>query len=214
MVATLGELTARGRSFVRDKGGFITDNDWRDWFNEAYFDIASRTELFDQEATGVTLAGFTLPLPTSPELLEIRSLELGASDDVEFVAAEVWDSWKESGATLGHSLGRIFNELIELYPTPVTGTAYVLRYKKLPPRLVTSDDLHLLPTALERKLLEYAKGQAKMKQGELDAAANWIALYETCLPPADNGRSRARPGPLTVTRELNVFDRDIRRAHI
>lgn len=205
------------QSFSRDDDGtFVTNADILGWLNEGLVDLATRLELFDREQTGTT-AGASIAFPVSPQnIVRIISLELGTAyaDDVEFVAADVFDAWSEAGSSPGHTLARVFNESIELYPAPATGTAYRLRHKRIPVLFDSGDDALPVPVELERKLGEYGIWKALMKLGRTDDATLWLQLYSDGLPGAALGRKRTSSGPFTVTRQLNVWDTDPHAAHI
>jgi len=217
VAATLTELISAIRSITRDDpGNIVDDTDIRGYVNEAITDLGARLELFDKTITGVTATN-TIALPptpaTDPAMVEPLHLILGASDEVQWVDDETWDVWSSSGDTPARTLGRIFAGVAELYPTPAVGTAFTLRYKRLPTLLDSGQDLHELPLQLERKLVEYGKFQALMALGRQDEASTWLALYESGLLPPDTGRRKSMPLPLAIEIESGPFDTDIEVMH-
>jgi uncharacterized protein DUF6682 len=215
MAATLSDLLTRVRTVLRDEtGDFVDDDDIIAWLNEAYTDIVSRTRALQSEKTGTTSAGNTIAFPAGadPELYNSFSLAL-AGEEVTFVDNEVWEHWRDEGGDPGVILARIWNRNFELFPTPTTGTAYTLRYEQLPPPLVTGDDQHLLPGHLERKLIEYARAQAKYKDGEPAMGDRYLGMYEEGLPPGADGRARLH-GPMNASFVGSWADEDIDAQHI
>lgn len=198
-------METRVFDLVRDPGKvFVTSVMVKSWLNEAYLDIASRLRLVRDQTTGNTLAGNVIALPTSKEVLEIVSLRL-ATVDVAFVDDDTWNSWSDSAESPPTTLGRVFNGNIELYPTPTTGTAYVLRYVESPPELVAGADVPDLPTYLHWKLVHYARYLALLKDGDSDAT-NHLAKYELGLPDPPTGIVKIQPPPYGVSFAAGPFD--------
>ena len=213
-MTTAQALIDRARSYGRDDGGgFIDDTDYITWLNEAALDLGARLQLFEQE-TSTTTSGNSLSLPTSPELVEMTSLLLGTTNYVRFVSSEEWDANTNGSTTPTNTLARIFDEHIEFYPTPTTGTAAKLRYKMLPTRLVNGEDLVALPSHLERKMVEYAASRARYKDGDFDGGNNWNILYEKGLPADSTGREKFFTQPLSLQRSPNIFDADPLARHL
>lgn len=209
-MTTLQDLIGQVRSHARDDDGtYVTDADITAAINTAYADIASRVEIFEQQATGTTST--TITLPTAPELIEIYTLQLDG-DPVEFVTDTVWESWSDAGDSPDHTLGRIFDDVIELYPTP-SSAAYVLRYKRLPTALVDGSDVVEMPGHLVRKLIYYGRFEALMKQGRSQDAAPWLGMYEDGLPAPSSGTERNMVGA-HVSFAPNSFDLDPSARHL
>jgi hypothetical protein len=216
MSATLTVLISRVRSIVRDSSAdFITDVDITQWLNEAMTDIAARQEILDAEQTGTTSTyQITLPPSGTNEVLVIDSLVLGTDgDDVAFVDAETWQSFFDSGADPDYTLGRVYNEKIELYPTPDSGTAYTLRYSYVPAPLSAGGDVHPLPRHLERKMTDYACAYACYKMDDVGRGDRYMSMYEQGLFPVATGRETARPGPITMVPIAGPFDLDVEAMH-
>lgn len=208
MVADLNTLVERVRSHSRDDGGsFITDGDIVTWLNEAQTDISARTEVLQHETSGTTSGTIPMPPGTSPEMVEILSLRLG-TDDVEFVSDATWNSWKDLKDNPTNTLGRVFDKVIELYPTPTANTAYVLRYSKIPFELTQSSDEHELPLQFERKLVEFAVAQAKLKDSDPYEASLWLSRYEQGLPQVNTGSRLNFPGPMAFVPDPGPFELD------
>lgn len=211
MTAPFGELITRARTFVRDEGAsFIDDDDLGNWINEAQTDLAARTEVLDHEVTGTTSDNIAFP---TPDMVTFRSLRLG-TDDVEFVSDDDFNIIKDLGVTSPNTIARVFDDVIELYPTPEADTEYTLRYSQIPYGLVQPNDLHSLPLQMERKLIEYAVAQAKYKDGDPGDGDRWLARYEQGLPPVSTGRERQQTGPLSFARRPNAWDMQPDRKHV
>jgi hypothetical protein len=208
----LGDMKNQVWSVVKDSGSFITPDDIIGWVNEAQMDLAARLGLSQEEISSTTPAGFTIALPPTPssqdQVVKVTSLRLFPDDDVEFVASENWGAWKDEDGTPLHTIGRIYNGVIELYPTPNTGTAYELRYESLPPPLANDDDASTLPHHLHPRLVYYARAMALLKAGEMGAADRFQQMYENGLPAPDLGKAKLQPGPFTMTFEPGPWDLD------
>jgi hypothetical protein len=206
----LGDLKSQVLSLVRDDGGFITPDDIEAWVNEAQMDLAARLGISQQEVSGTTAAGFTIDLPPTPasddQVIRVTSLRLGDDDDVEFTSSDNWNAWKDEAGTPEHTIGRVFAGAIELYPTPETGTDYVLRYEALPAPLANDDDVSSLPHHLHTRLLFYARAMAYLKLSDQGNSDRFLGMYLDGLPAAELGASKLIPGPLTITREAGPFD--------
>ncbi len=217
MTATFGELIERARSFTRDTAGtFIEDEDLAVWINEAYKDVASRLQIVQREEawhiTGTTLAERQgLPLPTSSgnATYEVLSLRLGTVD-VQFVASDLFNDWQDAGDTPPVTIARVFDGQIELYPIPDELTPYTLRYAYVPADLVDPSDEHMLPTHLERKLVEYAVAQAKYKDDDPANGDRWFSRFEQGLPQLSTGRETLQPGPMSFQPAQSWFEADAR----
>lgn len=216
MVATLTTLIGRVRSVTRDASGdFVTDGDITQWINEAIVDVAARQEVVEQQIQDVT-TGYVIALPPSgtSEVLNIESLLLGDDgDDVVFVDTDTWQTYHDAGADPDYTLGRVFNEAIELYPAPEDGTAYALRFSYVPAPLSAGGDTHALPLHLERKLTDYASAYALYKMDDVTRGDRYMAMYENGLYPVATGRETARPGPMTLVPIAGPFDIDIEAMH-
>lgn len=215
--ATLSQLQARVTTNLRDSvNAYIDLTDINAWLNEAYYDLAARFELLERETAATTAAGFTIALPTTSntETLEILSLRLGSADDVLFVDSQLWNDMKDKGLSPSATIGRVFGANIELYPTPTTGTAYVLRCNYIPAPLASGADVHVLPLQVERKLVEYATAKSKYKDGQLDEGDRLMMLYEQGLPKFNASQTRHHPGPWTLLPEPGPFDLDPDAQHV
>ncbi len=217
MTATFGDLVERARSFTRDtSGAFIEDEDLAVWINEAYKDIASRLQIAQREEAwhigGATPAERqTLPLPTSSgrSTYEVLSLRLGTVD-VQFVNDDLFNDWQDGHDVPPVTIARIFDGQIELYPIPAENTEYTLRYAFVPADLVQASDQHMLPTHLERKLVEYAVASAKLKDGDDATSDRFFARYEQGLPQLSTGRETLQPGPMSFQPAQSWFEQDAR----
>ena len=212
----LGDLKRRAYSQLRDTSkAFVADSEMEDWLNDGYIDLSARLQLLQKEKSTTTAAA-TIPLPptvSDPEPVQVLSLRFG-DDDVEWVDDDTFNAWKDSDATPPHTLGRVWNSAIELYPVPSIGTAYVLRYSYLPAVMEDVGDEPALPVHLHVKLVYYALAQAKLKYGELDEADRFLVMYEQNLPPPIRGLITLRPAPLSLIPVGGVFDLDPEARHI
>lgn len=211
-MTTLIQLKERAKSFGRDtSGGFVTDQDYADWANEASYDLAARLHLFDKEVSGTTATNeIALPPASNPALIQLDQLTL-AAEIVTFVDPDVFSRAVTNNATFGFTIGRIYADVIRLLPTPKVGTAYVMHYKMLPAEMVNGTDVVTLPAHLERKLVAYMVAMERQKSNE--DASGWFAIYEQDLPSVQVGREKFFPGPLTFTFEPNSFDLDPEAKH-
>ena len=200
-----GEMRSRVRSVVRDTAAtFITDDDINDWLEEANLDLAVRLRLLQAEAdeTELTESGNAITLPA--DFLSPISLRLG-TDDAVFVDPETWWGYSDSGNRLTHTLARIFNNQIELYPTPTSGFTYRLRYYRAPVSMSDSQASEL-PESLHVKIVHYATARAKMKDDRADEAQFFFGLYEQNLPAPSREKERLFPTPSGFTPAASPFD--------
>lgn len=212
----LADLKRRVYSQLRDSNkAFAQDQEVEDWLNDGYVDMCARLQVLQFESSDVTTSD-SIALPpgaNDPEPVQVLSLRFG-DDDVEWVDDVTFNSWYDSDATPPHTLGKVWNTGIELYPAPALGTAYTLRYSYLPTVLDTVEDEPLLPTHLHVKLVYYAAAQAKLKYGELDEADRFLVMYEQNLPPPIRGLVLMRPAPLSLVPEGGPFDLDPEARHV
>jgi len=215
----LAELQKAVYSPLRDPNRTQTDpDDVIDYLNDAYVDIATRLELLQTEKSGTTSAGFTIDIPdgsaADPAFIRILRLKLDTNTDVYFTDAATWQSHKDQASTPTRTLGRVYNGKIELYPTPATGTAYVLRGVYIPSgttaatrRLGDPTDIPKLPAHLHRKLVYYAQAQAQLVLGQDVTYDRLMGTYEQGLPEVRAGRPILSPGPDALLVEPGPFDR-------
>jgi hypothetical protein len=194
---TFGNLIERARSFLRDSGGtYIDDDDIGTWINEAHKDIAARLEVMQRTEEGTTTG--TIPMPTTDGTFTvvILSLRIGITD-IQFVSDAVFNSWADATSSPPTTLGRVWEDQIELYPTTTDAADYVLKVAFIPADLVNSEDVHVLPVQLERKLVEYAVAQANMKDSDYAASDRWFLKYEQGLPQISLGKTAQTPGTMS-----------------
>jgi hypothetical protein len=216
MVATLTTLISRVRSVVRDTSGdFVTDTDVTQWINEAITDIAARQGIVESEFSGTTADNsIALPPSGSTETLIVDSLILGDDgDEVVFVDDEIWQAYADAGASPTFTLGKIFAEVIYIYPTPTASIAFVLRATHVPVPLSAGSDTHALPLHMERKITDYAKAMAFYKLDDISRGDRHMAMYEEGLFPIASGREISRPGPNTLVPVEGPFDMDYESRH-
>lgn len=190
------------RALLEDSSGtYIADGELEDWINEAYLDIAARERLLTAETSGTT-SGNSIALPDT--FVSVITLRLGTTD-VQFVDDDTWWAYSDQASSPDTTLGRVFNETIELYPTPSTGTAYKIRYVKKPTALSAGADVPAIPEELHKKLVFYAVSRGKLKEGQEGMSDRYMAMYEEGLASL-NSRSRVVPGPLFITMSGGPFD--------
>lgn len=208
----LGDLIQRASITLRDSDGlFIQPEDLKAWANEGTIDLAVRLELQDAEVSGTfTGSSNRVSLPTGAaedsELISVETLTLNGDDQVMFVDTDEFDLWVDSGSTPSPTIGRVFGNYIELFPTPEDGDTFTLRYQASPDVMVNNEDTFPLPTQFERKVISYMRYQAKLKDNDFNAAAAYLAEYEQGLPPVRTGKMRKHPQQITLQVEGNAFD--------
>jgi hypothetical protein len=219
-VTDAADLIARARAALRDDGpnALVDDDMLLSFFNEAQDDLALRLEMDEQTKTGTT-SGATLTLPpaaTDDPLAELISLDLGAAadDHVEIVSIDDWNYANDNGISRSHTIAYIYDGVLTMYPTPTTGTAYSLRYRGLPPHMVSTSDDWQLPRWTERKAIAYARYQASLVEDRPGIADRYLGEYEQDLPSVPLGRAAKFPGPLRVTIAAGPFDRDTGARHL
>jgi len=207
---TLQEIQARVNTVIRDPSKvFVTDENVKDWVNEAQLELAARFRSFTAESTGTVGADGDVDLPA--DFLEVRRLRLGAAapfDRVEMVSDDVFNDQIDNAGVPPHSIGRLApgNAAIEIFPVPGTSVAFALRYYQAPDDLVDPTDLSLLPAVLHTKLVRYAQAQACIKIREFDQAAAYEALFQQGLPPPPGAVRPGQSVPRTMHYQRGPFD--------
>lgn len=206
MTLALSELRDRVYALCMDSARtYIDPSEVDDWLNEAYIDVAVRLKLIKGTASGTTSAGGLITLPAdSSELIALRLPNL--PDDIEFVDNKTFLETKDTNAYVFPTQGRVFNGQIELIPAPSTGTAYELKYVKVPTALSADEDVTLLPREVDQRLVWYALAFAKLKEGEMGQHDRFFNMYEMGLPPSPLGLWKDRPGPMTLVPDDDHWD--------
>lgn len=181
---------------------FIEPAQVDNWLNEGQIDLAVRLKLLREEATGVTTDEF-LTLPTN--LSEIVSFRLGTEDDVEFVDSPRFLDYKDSAAYIEPTIARVFDDRLEMYPKPSAGTAYKLRYVRLPVAMTADAHLAEIPRELQQRLIYYAVAHAKMQENEMGQHDRFMQYYELGIPPHPLGMWKDKPGPMTLVPDDGWF---------
>lgn len=205
----LTEIRSRIRAVARDSSNtFHTDPIIDDLVNEAYLDLVARLGLIHSEQSknmgdsGTSVANGTIDLPT--DYIRVLTLRLG-DDDVQFVDDEVFWSHYDVGSSPSNTLGRVFNDKIEMYPLPASGQATKLRYIKKPTALSAGADSPSIPEELQSKIVDYARAHVKYKEGEFGAGDRYLAMYEDNLPPLPHLQRRL-PGPIVLSPSGSYFE--------
>jgi hypothetical protein len=161
-----------------------------------------RLRILQREEIGtVTNGNVSLP----QDCLQVLSLRLN-KDDVEFVDDATWNAFSDSESVIGHTIGRVFNRTIELYPP--SGSAYKLRYAYAPTPLEYPEDSPDLPVHLHSKLPNYAVAMCRYKEGQIQEGDRMMGVYEASLPEAPLGLLTLRPGPLSIGFAPGPWDSD------
>lgn len=192
---------------------FVKEEDVQGWLNQALIDVDARLRFTRSEATGVTDGTNLIDLADTATLVEPLSLRLG-TDDVVFVSDDDWNDWADAGGSPPSTLGRVFNGMIELFPTPDNSTAYTFRYLAEPPALVNHSDSPTLPKHMHPKLVAFAAAEACYQDGNLALGDRKREEYLENLPSLPTGASKLIPGPLTVGWTPGPFDTDPQAVHI
>jgi len=183
----------------------VQDHEIRNLLNEFLLECAARTETIRFEETGTT-SGTSNAITIPDSFLKTITLRIG-SDDVETVDDQDWWDWTDSAASPTHSLSRVFGSYIEIYPTPAANAAYVLRYVGKPSELVEGEDMQELPVELQIRAINYARGHAKLIEGDKSTADRYIGMAYDGLPPYES-RQRFVPGPIQLVPSSTPFESD------
>lgn len=209
-MADLTELISRVRNSIEDSAGnYITDGEITDWLNEAYLDIAARQGFLQATlsttmgAAGTSVANGTIDLPS--DFLVLSNLRLGTETRTRLVDDDEFYANYDEDTVPTETLYRIFNDKIELYPRPDTGTAVTLRYSRKPTALSAGADVPAIPETEHKRMVRYAQAHAMRKEEREGLSDRYLAEYEEGLP-ALNSRSRMLPGPFTLTMPAGPFD--------
>lgn len=207
----LTTMIANVRYTVEDSAGtYVTDAEITQYLNDAALDLNARLKVLTKETSStVSTSDGTIALPT--DFISPITLRLG-TDDVEWVADDVFWYASDNALSVSPTYGRIFNEFIETYPAAANGTAYKLRYVKKPTALSAGADVSAIPEEHHKRMVDFARARARLKEGYEGQSDRYMAMYEDGLP-AMTPRNRVIPGPLTITMEGGPFDR-IDSAHI
>jgi len=188
---------------------YILLTEIKEWLNEAQLDYVARTGILEKAATGTTAAGGTVALPA--DLIRITAFNVDGGTDgvadspVEITNDDIFLSYKLAGSVPAHTLGRIFGANIETFPL-VVSKAYSLEYIYAPPTLTADGDIPAIPVETHVRLVNYARAQAKWKEGEDAEGDKYYAFYVEGLPSAPTGLYRHRPGPFSFIPTPDYFD--------
>lgn len=194
----LDAIIADVQSVIRDSAGVgVTTTDITRWANRGQLDLASRLGLLDEQWTeadnAIASGAFALPW----NLIEITRLRItDETADVQFVDDDVFQSFVDGGGTPDATLGRVFEETVELYPEPADGSEYVLRGKRKPALLIYGE-------SAATKTITAASASAEVATFTFGAAhgysiGDWIDVTGV-TPSGYNGTWRIRSVPLTTT---------------
>ena len=204
---TLEEMRDRVFYVLRDsERAFTTATEIDYWLNEGYLDINARLRLNQKEATGTTDATTgTVTLPS--DYLEHVDFWIGDVHPV-FVDHDVFLSWEESGESLetAEAISRVWNGYIETYPL-TTSEAYTLYYIGQPTQLTAAGHQpSSLTPELAVRVINYARAQAKWKEGEADEGDRYYSLYTEGLPGQPRLTHRKHPGRVDFIPDASPFE--------
>jgi hypothetical protein len=202
MGSGFNELREKVFTVIRDSARtFVTEGDVDLWIQEAIDDLSARLYLV-QNSKASTTSGNSIALPS--DYLELIWLKIASDDEdyVHWVDNDTWNRYQEEEAAPNRWLGRVFNNSIEVYPTPDTGTAYTLRYWAASP----SGSLTNFNSSLRLRVVNYAKSQALYKTGDFAAADRFYDRYERNLPPPNDTSKNHPPGPINLYPIPSYFD--------
>jgi len=203
------ELTDRVFAVLRDSERvFVLETEVGEWLNEAQLDVVARTGILKKTDTGTTTSLGTVALPTDfirETAFSVATTTANVNESPELTNDEIFLSWKNAAATPSNTLARIFNENIETYPA-VVSKAYSLEYIRKPLALVVGTDVPEIPEELHIRLVNYARAQAKWKEGEQGEGDRYWALYMEGMPTAPTAQYRTRPGPFSFIPESSYWE--------
>lgn len=202
MAFTLEQMRQRVYNLLRDsERNFISPEMVAAWLNMAQADLCLRTKVMTKQATG-SISVSTLALPT--DFVAPQSFTLTSGDTterVEFTNEDIFDSYQDAAESPPRTLARVFDENIEIYPTPSAGTTYELRFSYIPADLDDSTDTCTLPMGLQLKMVSFAVAQAKYAEAEIDEADRFLSDYERELPVPNIGKDKYISSPISILAE-------------
>lgn len=182
--STLSQLVTR---VVVDRVDATTYSDRvKSWLNEGQGRIARRVEierLRVRDEMAVTAGDAAYNLPTD----YARGITLRHTDDLDRRRARLTPIRNEDEFDdLTSCVGRprfylISGGRVHLWPTPDKAYTLLLRYQRIPARMVEDDDVPELPEDYVDSLVEYATGRVQRSEDDPDIAAKWIADFETTV---------------------------------
>lgn len=207
---TFTALEASVYAVLRDSSKtFVLSTEAKEWLNEAYLDIVARQSLLRKAATGTTNADGEITLPS--DFIRVDSFWV-ATDNAETNEApvvardDIFLSHRNNTTTPDVTLYRIFNGTIETYPAAVS-RSYVLEYVYKPTALSAGSDVPAIPEELHVKLVNYARAQAKWKEGEQTEGDRYMSLYLDGLRrTAPVAADRENPGPIDFVPQPGYWD--------
>lgn len=198
----LEELIRRGRLVTHDLvvPYFTSDDDWRDWLNEAQEEAAIRGRLIEDEAIEVDVAAGE-PLAEYPAYLWAvqrvffggRRLQLVDREMLDAGEGEQWESATGQPIACYEVSGKL-----RLYPIPnSSGTARVAGFCVPRHPMAAGSDEPGLPARAHLKLLNFALSQYYGRQDaetfDPNKAAQYAVAFEADFgPPVDEKAMRRK----------------------
>lgn len=204
----LGWMKDRVYDFLRDSNHqLVPEESVQAWINFAQRDIAWRQRISHETETGVT-SGSTIDLPGDfVELDYLQVASSGIDDDTVIIVDDTeWNTYSEAGGWPDGTLGRIFEGVIELYPSPSTGTAYTLRYVKEPADLTADSQTSTLPKPHIWKMIHYATAQGFYALGQDSDGDRYYTMYESGMGPMNYVGPNGQAGPIRLRPRPNYFE--------
>lgn len=182
---------------------YVTLTEVKQWLNEGLLDLNARLRLRQATATGTSSSTGVVTLPT--EFVEATSLWFDTVP-VEFVTDAVFESYYEPAAVTPFAvLARVYNNQIETYPAQASAD-YTLRYVERPTLLsADADQPEDLTPELAQRVIDYARAEAKMKEGEYTEHEYYRQRYEEGLPGRPRVDKKMFPGSLTLIPQPGPF---------
>jgi len=207
---TLAQMRDRVFYVLRDsERAFVTATEVDYWLNEGYLDLNARLRLTQDIDTGTfVLATGSIALPA--DCLELVSVWIGDTlTRVTLVDHDTYMSWATSDETPEVTIAQVWANAIEPYPLPADGTAYALYYISQPTELTDGGHSPVsLTPELAQRVVNYARAQAKWKEGEADEGDRYYSLFVEGLPGQPRLTHRLHPGRIDLVPEASPFDEE------
>lgn len=199
----LSELIRRGRSATQDlaKPYFASDDDWRDWLNEAAEEAAIRARLIEDESIEASVEAGTATASYPAHVWAVQRVFLGDRRlqlvDREMLDASEGEGWESAtGQPVAcYEIG----QSLRFYPIPETSeTARIVAFCVPAGEMEGVDDEPGLPNKRTHlKLLNFALAQFYSRQDSDAFDPNKAAQYEAAFiadfgPPVDEKAMRRK----------------------
>ena len=188
-MATFGEMKDSVFAVLRDsERTFVTNEQVGIWLNEAFMEVVARGPIHRAYTSGTTAATGSITLPT--DCVKITHFGVKDADATGwelpvFVSDNVFLSW-ESVGTEGvdeppDRLARVYEGVVETWPQ-AQSMSYEIEYIQRPVKMSDNGDTPDIPEEYHLNLVNYARGHAKMQEGELEEASVYFGMWLEGLP--------------------------------